>query len=337
MTTTTIPDGSTQVTTPVANTAAATATKKAKKGGYGKYASTILMTAVVLVVYWEETGLNNLFEEDDGPSELTWKDDTKLWNQEDVLFNDAGYTCRWISYKSAHASRPAQMCVHPEDAADYISSTTAGGNNKLCAMQTKMWDNKHAKQVYLEVGAHIGVCVMEMLLSTKATVIAVESHPKNLFCLTSTLLKNPKLLERVSVLPVAAGSGASSNAAMTLPQPDKSYDQAIISPDTLGTTEVVKLDDVFYPGGIQVTSINTNGYECNVMDGAVKLLKKVVAITFTVNPDALPKYGCSDTLLLAKAAALSQNRPAKWYRESGRLRPLPNKKVGFNAVAKNKW
>lgn len=317
-----------------------------KKLGYGKYISMMLMVMVVMVVYWEQSGMNNLFADDEGPSELSWKDDSKLWDQESVLFQDSGYTCRWITYKSSSSSSSssskskgksegtAEVCVHPGES-DSVSRIVHDGPNKECAFQTKQWDHKHAKQVYLEVGAHVGICVLEMLLSTKATVIAVEAHPQNLFALTSTLLKNPKLLARVSVLPIALGRESTSNAAMVVKKDD--FVQAKIAPDQLGAITMERLDNLLYPGGLQLVSLNVNGYECNVLDGGLKVFKKVTSIAFSVNPSALTPYACSSELLLAKAAALSGGQPPKWYRETGRLRPLPVKKIGFFAVAKNKW
>eukprot|EP00545_Synedropsis_sp_CCMP1620_P011722 CAMPEP_0119014956 /NCGR_PEP_ID=MMETSP1176-20130426/10476_1 /TAXON_ID=265551 /ORGANISM="Synedropsis recta cf, Strain CCMP1620" /LENGTH=368 /DNA_ID=CAMNT_0006968207 /DNA_START=55 /DNA_END=1161 /DNA_ORIENTATION=+ len=366
-------DESTSTSTPVTTVPPSVLKAKSKRkggggGGYGKYISTMLMVVVVMVVYWEESGLNNLFVEDEGPSELSWKDDSKLWNQESVLFNDSGYTCRWITYQSSSSSSsssskkggappPIQVCVHPGET-DYLSNIIGGGGSgsKQCELQTKQWDHKHAKQVYLEIGAHVGICVLEMLFSTKATVIAVEAHPHNLFALTSTLLKNPKLLERVSVLPVALGREQSSTAdtaaaaamiddgnngdlvqAKIVPPSSSSSPDQQQKQQAMNIIQMERLDDLILPGGLQLVSLHVNGYECNVLDGGLKVFRKVTTIAFSVNPSALTPYACSSDLLLAKVTVLSNRQAPKWYRQTGRLRPLPNKKMGFNAVAKKQW
>lgn len=236
--------------------------------------------------------------------------------------------------ESSGLSKTAQLCLHP-DKSDYISMAVDAGAYKDCLVQTKQWDSKHQKQVYLEIGAHVGVCVLEMLLNTKATVVAVEAHPKNLFSLTSTLLKNPKLLERISVLPVALGKETTPNAALVLPKLDD-YATVTIASDQLGTVAMDRLDDLLYPGGVQQVSLNVNGYECNVIDGGIKFMRKLSTLTFAVSPDGLEKYGCTSEVLLAKVEATVGQ--TKWYRgATGRLRPTPTKRQGFIGVAKKKF
>lgn len=62
--------------------------------------------------------------------------------------------------------------------------------------------------VLLEVGANIGACTVEMLLRTRAKVIAFEPSPLNLFYLTRSLRmladRFPMVARRVAVFPLAA-------------------------------------------------------------------------------------------------------------------------------------
>ena len=61
--------------------------------------------------------------------------------------------------------------------------------------------------IYLEAGANIGSCVMEMLHSTKAKMIVIEPHPFNLAQLSTTLLAQPKeLRDRAALFPIAVGN-----------------------------------------------------------------------------------------------------------------------------------
>jgi len=45
---------------------------------------------------------------------------------------------------------------------------------------------------YIEIGANIGACMMEMLTKTNAKITVFEPNPVNLFCLTSTKERLPK-------------------------------------------------------------------------------------------------------------------------------------------------
>jgi FkbM family methyltransferase len=200
-----------------------------------------------------------------------------------------------------------------------------------CLLETRQWETKHQKQIYLEIGAHIGVCALELLLNTQAQVVLVEAHKYNIFSLTSTFKQNPKFLDRVTVVPLALGNEPTANADMELLKVED-YASAAINPSSLGNIVMERLDNILNPGGIQQVSLHINGYECNVMDGAVKVLKKVSRITYTVAPTLMEKHGCSKELLLAKFQALGKE--PKWYRDTGRLRPISiNIKGGFKGVA----
>ena len=63
--------------------------------------------------------------------------------------------------------------------------------------------------VLLEVGANIGACTVELLLRTRAKIVALEPSPVNLFYLTRNLKllarRYPMVARRVVVLPVGAG------------------------------------------------------------------------------------------------------------------------------------
>jgi len=78
--------------------------------------------------------------------------------------------------------------------------------------------------VFLDIGANIGACSLEMLQRTDASVLAVEPSPSNLFYLTSSLQlaarAQPSLAHRVTVLPFAlsnhSGREAITHSAVNL-------------------------------------------------------------------------------------------------------------------------
>ena len=61
----------------------------------------------------------------------------------------------------------------------------------------------HAKR---EIGANIGACTVELLLRTRASIIALEPSPTNYYFLTRSLhalaQRHPEMARRVVVLPV---------------------------------------------------------------------------------------------------------------------------------------
>lgn len=72
------------------------------------------------------------------------------------------------------------MCVHDDDAV----SNSIKGNKRWsdCDILPVLWNNGSAESyVYVEIGANIGSCLMEMLLSTNSSIIAFEPHPMNLY------------------------------------------------------------------------------------------------------------------------------------------------------------
>lgn len=163
----------------------------------------------------------------------------EVWNREDPLFGSSKFAqCDWVKFKphfadtklaksiNATTSSEHFMCVHNER--DYVAdSIRAQGHWSDCNQLSVMWDeylatNKHPTgrhqqqpkktreyQYHFEIGANIGACVMQVLLTTPdyVHVVAFEPNPKNLFCLTSTLNRLPLGLQRrVTLFPVALGA-----------------------------------------------------------------------------------------------------------------------------------
>ena len=81
-----------------------------------------------------------------------------------------------------------------------------------CDILTKQFQETNpdkTSRLYMDVGANIGSCVLQMLFTTDAPIIAFEPEPMNLFCMTSTILQlEPQYQDRVVLFPFAVGEEA---------------------------------------------------------------------------------------------------------------------------------
>ena len=101
------------------------------------------------------------------------------------------------------------MCLHRKDG---ISNTIRQlGRYPECLKLVREWRSQYGPQpgLFVELGANIGACTLEMLLLTNTTVFAFEPSPVNLFYLTSSLWRavqqHSELRPRVWVFPFAVG------------------------------------------------------------------------------------------------------------------------------------
>eukprot|EP01083_Nonionella_stella_P247307 857604_1 len=190
---------------------------------------------------------NQLFQtvlkRDHGKGWEILRNDDKVTNNDTGITtessNPLGYKCRWSEFQSI-SGNTAQMCVH--NFFDFVSSSI---NQKKrwndCDALPKLWNSTKTKTkittasakidgnndhddddnddddaadggLYIEIGANIGACVMEMLLSTNANIIAFEPHPRNLFHLRSTISKlSPSMQNRVVIVPTALGEASATS------------------------------------------------------------------------------------------------------------------------------
>ena len=113
------------------------------------------------------------------------------------------------------------------------------GSWRDCGMYTRLWQGLDVpvpssrpslpmpgdpEGVLLEIGANVGACTVELLLRTRASIVAFEPSPANLFFLTRNLrilhVSRPELnvSSRVVVMPVAIGRTATARARMLVPR-----------------------------------------------------------------------------------------------------------------------
>ena len=105
---------------------------------------------------------------------------------------------------------------------DWVSTQISKvGSWRDCRLLVREWishESNHSAaeqklpDLFVDAGANIGACTMEVLLSTNARVVAFEPNPNNLYHLTRTLNmlveRNASFAGRIAVLPVGLGSRA---------------------------------------------------------------------------------------------------------------------------------
>lgn len=130
------------------------------------------------------------------------------WSNPITKEEEEKFKCDFVNFTSTASGRNAEMCVH--SFSDTVSnSIKRKGHWGDCNQLSKMWNEKaqHSdKSVYVEIGANIGSCVMEMLLGTDAKIIAFEPHPMNLFNLKMSVSKlDASFQERLRLVPIGLG------------------------------------------------------------------------------------------------------------------------------------
>jgi FkbM family methyltransferase len=176
-------------------------------------------------------------------------------------------------------------------------------------------EEQQQPEYHFEIGANIGACVMQILLTTPdfVQVVAFEPNPKNLFCLTTTLMRLPlKLRRRVILFPVALGAEmANSTIHMSIGNYGNSVVSKEIEVDNLKYLEPVPIqvevmDDLIDSSEEQVFQVGVmkmdiQGYECYAMRGMHGLLAKTYQIKFETDNRLLGVFdSCSSDILFSQ-------------------------------------
>lgn len=275
--------------------------------------------------------------------------DWSLWDRKSVLpSSTVGMSCRWVDFNVPTISSQdtsISMCVHPQQ--DLISDEIIKtGFYQACAPLPHLWDESivydpegghgpntesHASKrnsnlFYIDVGTNIGSCVLHMLLTTSAKIVAFEPNPDNLFCLTNTLMKlSPTLRSRVYLYPIGLGDRPSiqniygehfnmgnsmvskildtQNSLIHDPTPIviERLDQIMNlgSPDLSGPTpQHMHIQPLHVP----LVKISAQGYECHILQGMKALLPHIHELVVRIEPRHMNEYECDaryifDTLL----------------------------------------
>eukprot|EP00980_Cylindrotheca_fusiformis_P006277 scaffold1340_cov122-Cylindrotheca_fusiformis.AAC.20 len=253
-----------------------------------------------------------------------------MWDGErPIITKDTKHKeCRWTTFKATNG-QTTKMCVHYGDAVS--RAIINRGRWADCDILTNQFhsvsttnDNDHQPLLYyyVDVGANIGACVLQMLFTTSDTtpIIAFEPEPMNLFCLTNTILRlEPRYRDRFILFPFALGDAENGSI---IHSKVGDYGNAVIGNEAVQdrTKEKFKnpvpirietLDSVLTAsttteaaasspegGGaenvIALMKLHAQGSECQVLDGMPRILPHVKAIHTEIGKKHLAKQGCSE-------------------------------------------
>lgn len=230
----------------------------------------------------------------------------KLWDQTNALPPPRGsdgelLKCRWGTYKAAHAapntsSSEAPMCMYDQE--DYLTSKIIEhGRWKDCDVLTPILRrqkeaNPDDPLIHVEIGANIGSCVLQVLLTTDAVIYAFEPHPRNLFHLTSTIANlDESYRKRVHLFPVALSTEVgeahmiiyeknNGNAQVLPPKENRMIADNMVAVSVERMDDLLQIEDTGSP--ISQIKMDAQGFECFIVQGMPNLLKKTLAIVFEV-------------------------------------------------------
>ena len=140
----------------------------------------------------------------------TWK--LVDWQNPISEEEESKFNCLMTPFISSASSKEAQICVHTFN--DFITNTIKSDRRWYdCNILPELWNNRKmddghggGNSYYVEVGANIGSCVLEMLLSTNANIIAFEPHPMNVYNLKKTMSQLDKSYQdRLMLFPIGLG------------------------------------------------------------------------------------------------------------------------------------
>ena len=251
--------------------------------------------------------------------------------------NPHGFKCDWAPFKpstskgkNAAAGKNIEMCVHsfPDILSDAIKNSHQWGE---CNILPHFWeqsliahsshrgagaDRSNPTPIYLEIGANIGACVMEMLFSTDAPIIAFEPNPKNWFTLRETMRRLDKSYQdRLVLLPIALGSAPSKNTiyAASNNMGNSQVGTAIKDLGLKGQEflvedqyeiQIERLEDVLELlvgpddlDSIPLVKMDAQGFECEILKGMGQhVADKIGHVHFEKEDLFLKAHNCLDLL-----------------------------------------
>lgn len=231
------------------------------------------------------------------------------WNNPFEIGEDDHFSCEFTTFESSSTHKTADMCVHKGD--DIVSNAIRSGKRwGDCDLLPSMWKASmpNENSIYLEIGANIGSCVMEMLLETKASIIAFEPNPINVFNIKKTIANlDPSYHGRLKLFPIGLGDEHSISTVYTAHNNKgnsvigtiiKDFDSQIFDEDMRYDINVERLDSILNAGlDIKLMKMDVQGYECKVMEGmAGEVASSIDAIKFEWAHKWLAGQKCYDLI-----------------------------------------
>lgn len=334
-------------------------TKRKRKEGYNIIVVMLRVICVLIVgfvcfmhVHWNANSNAGVLLKETFMSKILIRRNGEGWKvnpgSKSEVATLQGYECKWVDFEST-TGKTAKFCGYP-----FNDAVTWNIENKKrfhhCNALPQMWQNAGPKQensVYLEIGANVGSCVMEMLLSTDANIIAFEPHPRNQFAMQKSVEALPQAYQdRFVLVPVALGAEHGNNTIFAAKgnfgnsvvgkiikdnkrQQFEEKEQHQIVVERLSSIISMNADVPF-------VKLDAQGFECNILEGMGQdLAKKIRKIKFEVSQTHLRGQGCMD--LLARFRNLGYDifsEDEKTKIEEGDVNQF-NRMVELMAVRKN--
>jgi FkbM family methyltransferase len=212
---------------------------------------------------------------------------------------------------AAKSGKQSQMCVHSfmEVLTEFILRDKRWRD---CNVLPDLWvadGMEDDDSIYVDIGANIGSCVMEMLMSTKAKIIAFEPHPMNVFNIKKTVSKLGKeYQDRLLLFPVGLGdakgnitifSGHDNMGNSNLGVQVKDWGSQQFKDHLQFTVFVERLDELLDASAIdkiRFVKMDCQGFECKAVEGMCALAEKIKVLKFENSIKFLRAQDCSDLL-----------------------------------------
>lgn len=245
----------------------------------------------------------------------------KMWDRESILHDNMNLTCNWNDYRPfigrSETAPAVPFCAHPLSDDQFVSNNIVKkGRHVECDGLPKMLEksvdpnNNDQPVIYIDVGANIGTCVMQMLLTTDATIMAFEPHPFNLFVMTSTFMGfEKKYRDRIHLFPIALGAESSDS---TIHMASDNRGHAVVSKviriNKKATflppmpIRVEPLDSILKDSTkVHLMKMDAQGFECYIFEGMKRVLHRTKTVFFELEKKVLNGFErCSPQLLWDK-------------------------------------
>jgi FkbM family methyltransferase len=223
----------------------------------------------------------------------------------------AKLSCNMTEFVAAKSGKQSQICVHSfmEALTDFILRDKRWRD---CNILPDLWvadGMEDDDSIYVDIGANIGSCVMEMLMSTKAKIIAFEPHPMNVFNLKKTVSKLGKEYQDCLLLfPVGLGdvkgnitifSGHDNMGNSQLGTSIKDWGNQVFKEHLQFTVFVERMDallDASAINKVRFVKMDCQGFECKAVEGMCALAEKIKVLKFENSIKFLRAQDCSDLL-----------------------------------------
>lgn len=212
------------------------------------------------------------------------------WTTKSLPWHDqGGHGCMFGALRLP-GLKEQNMCLNPND---HLSSRVAHhGRWRDCSQLVDEWnrpsrrtDSWWSPGTFLELGANIGVCTMEMLLRTSARAVAFEPSTQNIFYLTKSMsmaaAERPGMANRLVVFPVGVGD-VPRRSTMMREKGNFGNSHLNAADGQSADEEIVDLVDVYtidslFPQlpllePVRLMKLDVQGFECRALGGALSVL-----------------------------------------------------------------